>query len=253
MEAAGIKTIVVSDLCKRFGWLEVLSDINFDVKQGELVCILGPSGCGKTTILRIIAGLVPHYYGSVLLEGEDIRINRDSLHNTAIVFQEPRLLPWRTVWQNIRLSLELRNKKMEADDEQLVEHALALVGLSEFAKSFPHQLSGGMKQRVALARALVTQPQMLFMDEPLTGLDLRNREELQDEILRIWNEKKVSLLLVTHDPAEAIYMADRIIVLSGRPSSIRDIIPVSIPRPRPRDAAETLALEQYIRSLFGDD
>ncbi|MCL2615467.1 MAG: ABC transporter ATP-binding protein [Dehalococcoidia bacterium] len=253
MEAARIETIVVNDLCKRFGRLEVLSDINFDVKQGELVCILGPSGCGKTTILCIIAGLVPHYNGSVLLEGEDIRINRDSLHNTAIVFQEPRLLPWRTVWQNIRLSLELRNKKMEASDEQLVEHALALVGLSEFAKSFPHQLSGGMKQRVALARALVTQPQILFMDEPLTGLDLRNREELQDEILRIWNEKKVSLLLVTHDPSEAIYMADRIIVLSGRPSSIRDIISVSIPRPRPRDAVETIALEQHIRSLFGDD
>ena len=252
MEAARTEAIIVSDLCKGFGRLEVLSDINFDVKQGELVCILGPSGCGKTTILRIIAGLVPNYYGSISLNGEDIRENRDSLRDTAIVFQEPRLLPWRTVRQNVRLSLELRQDKVGADDEQLVKQALELVGLSDFADAYSHQLSGGMKQRVALARALVTQPYILFMDEPLTGLDLRNREELQDEILRIWNEKKVSLLLVTHDPFEALYMADRIIVLSGRPSSIRDIISVSIPRPRSRDVDEIRALEQTIRCLFNE-
>jgi len=253
MEAERNKAIIVSDLRKRFGRLEVLSGINFDVKEGELVCILGPSGCGKTTILRIIAGLLPFDGGSVLLNGEDIHGNREYLRHTAVVFQEPRLLPWRTVWQNVRLSLEFRQNKLDAADEHLVRDALEMVGLSEFSDAFPHQLSGGMRQRVALARALVTHPQILFMDEPLTGLDLRNREELQDEIIRIWNDKKVTLLLVTHDPSEAIYMADRIIVLSGRPSFIRDIITVSIPRPRPRDAAEIRVLEQTIRNLFSDD
>ncbi|MCL2149655.1 MAG: ABC transporter ATP-binding protein [Dehalococcoidia bacterium] len=253
MEATGTEAVVVSGLCKNFGRLKVLSGITFDVRWGELVCILGPSGCGKTTILRIVAGLLPFDGGAVLLNGDDIRETRDYLRQVAFVFQEPRLLPWRNVWQNVRLSLELRQDTVAAGDERLVEQTLALVGLSEFAVAYPHQLSGGMKQRVSLARALVTRPQVLFMDEPLTGLDLRNREELQDEIVRIWGEKQMSLLLVTHDPAEAIHMADRIIVLSERPTRIRDIISVSIPRPRPRGAAEVLVLEQAIRSLFSND
>jgi ABC-type nitrate/sulfonate/bicarbonate transport system ATPase subunit len=253
METAGTEAIVASDLYKKFGQLDVLSGINFDVKTGELVCVLGPSGCGKTTLLRIVAGLLPFDSGTVLLNGEDIRESRDYLRHMAVVFQEPRLLPWRTVWQNVRLSLELRQGKLETKDEQLVEQALALVGLSDFTNAYPHQLSGGMKQRVSLARALVTQPQILFMDEPLTGLDLRNREELQGEIVRIWGEKKISLLLVTHDPSEAIHMADRIIVLSGRPSCIRDIISVHISRPRPRDSAEVRELEQTIRALFSGE
>ncbi|MCL2707243.1 MAG: ABC transporter ATP-binding protein [Dehalococcoidia bacterium] len=253
METTRTEAIVVSDLRKNFGRLEVLCGINFDVKQGELICILGPSGCGKTTILRIIAGLLPYDSGLVLLNGEDIQNSRDYRRHTAVVFQEPRLLPWRTVWHNVRLPLELRQNKVDVTDEQLVGQALELVGLSEFTDAYPHQLSGGMRQRVALARALVTQPQVLFMDEPLTGLDLRNREELQDEIVRIWDEKKISLLLVTHDPTEALHMADRIIVLSGRPSRIRDIVTVSIPRPRSRDTAEIRALEQTIRGLFSDE
>ena len=127
------------------------------------------------------------------------------------------------------------------------------MGLSEFAGSYPHELSGGMKQRVALARAIVTEPEILFMDEPLTGLDMRNREELQDEIMRIWGSKKVSLLLVTHDPAEAIHMADRIIVLSGRPTRIKSIIEVKTPSPRPRDSPEARELEKTIRGLFAGE
>ncbi len=250
METAGTKTIVVSALRKNFGRLEVLSGINFDVQFGELVCILGPSGCGKTTILRIVAGLLPFDGGSVSMGGDDIRKNRDYLQQTAVVFQEPRLLPWRTVYQNVRLSLELRQNKVDASADYLVEQALSLVGLSDFTSSYPHQLSGGMKQRVALARALVTQPRILFMDEPLTGLDLRNREELQDEIVRIWSEKEISLLLVTHDPTEAIYMADRIIVLSRRPTKVRAILPVSLPRPRNRQSIEVQQIGEKIRQLF---
>jgi len=250
METTGTQAIVVSALRKNFGRLEVLSGINFDVQFGELVCILGPSGCGKTTILRIVAGLLSFDGGLVSMGGEDIRKNRDYLKQTAVVFQEPRLLPWRTVYQNVRLSLELRQNTVDTSADYLVEQALSLVGLSDFASSYPHQLSGGMKQRVALARALVTQPRILFMDEPLTGLDLRNREELQDEIVRIWGEKKISLLLVTHDPTEAIYMADRIIVLSRRPTAVRAILPVDLPRPRIRQSTEVQQIGEKIRQLF---
>jgi ABC-type nitrate/sulfonate/bicarbonate transport system ATPase subunit len=171
----------------------------------------------------------------------------------SVVFQEPRLLPWRNARQNVQLSLELRKDAHEQNESAEVDSALELVGLSDFAGAYPHELSGGMKQRVSLARAIVTDPEILFMDEPLTGLDMRNREELQDEILRIWDSKKVSLLLVTHDPAEAIRMADRIIVLSGRPTRIKSIIEVNSPRPRPRDSAEARELEKTIRGLFAGE
>ena len=213
METSRTAALVVKELRKSFGKLGVLDSISFSVEHGELVCILGPSGCGKTTMLRIAAGLIPFDSGTVLINGEDIRKNKDYLKNVSVVFQEPRLLPWRNARQNVNLSLELRNDGHDEGDLGAVDTALSMVGLSEFTGSYPHELSGGMRQRVSLARAVVTEPEILLMDEPLTGLDLRNREELQDEILRIWSRKKVTLMLVTHDPTEAIYMADRIIVL----------------------------------------
>jgi len=253
METSRSEALVVKDLSKGFGKLGVLDSISFSVGRGELVCILGPSGCGKTTILRIAAGLIPFDSGTVLTNGEDIRNNHDYLKIVSVVFQEPRLLPWRNARQNVYLSLELRKEQYDDHDLAAVDNALALVGLAEFADSYPHELSGGMRQRVSLARAIVTEPEILFMDEPLTGLDLRNREELQDEILRIWSQKKVTLMLVTHDPAEAIHMADRIIVLSERPTHIKSIISVNLSRPRPRDSNAVREMENTIRGLFGED
>jgi NitT/TauT family transport system ATP-binding protein len=253
METTGTEALVVKDLRKSFGPLGVLGGISFSVGPGELVCILGPSGCGKTTMLRIAAGLIPFNSGTVLINGEDIRKSREYLKNVSVVFQEPRLLPWRTARQNVRLSLELRKDGRDEGDLAAVDAALSLVGLAEFASSYPHELSGGMKQRVSLARAIVTEPEILLMDEPLTGLDLRNREELQDEIVRIWSQKKVTLMLVTHDPAEAIHMADRIIVLSGRPTRIKSIISVDLPRPRQRDSDAVREMGKTIRGLFGED
>jgi len=204
-------------------------------------------------MLRIAAGLIPFNSGTVLINGEDIRKSREYLKNVSVVFQEPRLLPWRTARQNVYLSLELRKDGHDEGDLAAVDAALSLVGLAEFASSYPHELSGGMKQRVSLARAIVTEPEILLMDEPLTGLDLRNREELQDEIVRIWSQKKVTLMLVTHDPAEAIHMADRIIVLSGRPTRIKSIISVDLPRPRQRDSDAVREMGKTIRGLFGED
>ncbi|MGA3094659.1 MAG: ABC transporter ATP-binding protein [Dehalococcoidales bacterium] len=253
METSRSKVLLVEDLRKGFGKLAVLDSISFSVEHGEMVCILGPSGCGKTTLLRIAAGLIPFDSGTVLVGGEDIRNNHDYLKTVSVVFQEPRLLPWRTARQNVHLSLELRKDGHDEGDLGAVDAALSMVGLSEFTGAYPHELSGGMKQRVSLARAIVTEPEILFMDEPLTGLDLHNREELQDEIVRIWSQKKVTLLLVTHDPAEAIHMADRIIVLSERPTRIKSIIGVNLPRPRPRDSGAVREMENTIRGLFGED
>lgn len=221
----------------------VLADFRLTLPVGAVGALVGPSGCGKTTLLRLVAGLDQHYDGEIHLPAHG---------RLGMVFQEPRLLPWRTARDNVRLSLELRKDRLENSDEVAIDDALSLVGLSEFAASYPHELSGGMKQRVSLARALVTEPRVLLMDEPLTGLDLRSREELQDEIIRIWNRTKVTLVLVTHDPAEAIHLADRIIVLSPRPARIRDIISVDLPRPRARVSAEARRLETVIRGLFSD-
>jgi NitT/TauT family transport system ATP-binding protein len=253
METTGTEALLVKGLCKGFRPLGVLDKVSFGLRRGELVCILGPSGCGKTTLLRIVAGLIPFNSGTVLINGDDIRKNRDYLKTVSVVFQEPRLLPWRNARQNVNLSLELRKDKRGEGDLDAVDEALATVGLSEFAGAYPHELSGGMNQRVALARAIVTEPEILLMDEPLTGLDLRNREELQDQIVRIWSQKRVTLLLVTHDPAEAIHMADRIIVLSGRPTRIKRIISMDLPRPRPRDSEVVREMENAIRGLFAED
>jgi ABC-type nitrate/sulfonate/bicarbonate transport system ATPase subunit len=217
------------------------------------VCILGPSGCGKTTFLRIIASLIPFDQGTIRVGNQDILKNRDYLKDIAMVFQEPRLLPWRTARENVRLSLELKKGNIDDQDKQGIENAIALVGLSQFGSAFPHELSGGMRQRIALARALVTQPKILLMDEPLTGLDLRTREELQDEIINIWTKKRITLVLVTHDSEEAIHLADRIIVLSSRPTHIKGVIAVPLARPRERNSTVINELKAEIRKLFAEE
>ena len=246
METRRSEILRVEHLSKNFGKLNVLGDVSFSVSEGELVAILGPSGCGKTTLLRAVAGLIPISTGRVLLRGQSVA--RGNSQVIGMVFQEPRLLPWRTTHDNILLPFELNGDAKEAEPE--VEASLALVGLAEFARAYPHELSGGMRSRVALARALAPNPGLLLMDEPLTGLDVRTREELQDEIIRIWTQKRMSLIWVTHAPEEAVYLADRIIVLSRRPTSIKQIISVDLPRPRERYGADTQRLSEDIRRLF---
>ncbi|MBN1761749.1 MAG: ABC transporter ATP-binding protein [Methanomicrobia archaeon] len=244
----------IEELRKHFGALDVLNGVNFNIHGGEFICILGPSGCGKTTILRIIAQLELFDSGRIFIHGTEIATERESyLGDLSVVFQEPRMLYWRTVEENVKLALELKRGTVTDGDEAIVRAALSLVGLADFWDAFPHELSGGMKQRVALARALVTDPSILVMDEPLTGLDVRTREELQDEILRIWREKSMTAIFVTHDPLEAIYMADRIIVLSDRPTKVKATLNVGLSRPRDRGAREFRVLENRIRELFSDE
>ena len=246
METGGNDVLRIEHLTKSFGRLVVLKDLSFSVAEGELVCVLGPSGCGKTTLLRAIAGLIPFNSSHIWIYGEEPVYGKS--RNIGMVFQEPRLLPWRNIIDNIKLPFELTGRVTETDEA--ISSSLEQVGLSDFARAYPHELSGGMRSRVSLARALAQNPKLLLLDEPLTGLDVRTREELQEEILRIWNAKKMSLVWVTHAPEEAVYLADRIVVLSRRPTIIKDILIVDLSRPRVRQSPEALRLTEEIRHLF---
>jgi len=253
MENSGTEALRVEKLTKSYNQLPVLDGITFCVYMGEMVCILGPSGCGKTTLLRIISKLIPLNQGKISVYGKDLSSTQEHPQNIGVVFQEPRLLPWRNARNNVRLHFELKADKVAQQDEDAIDNALALVGLSDFAEAFPHQLSGGMKQRVALARTLVANPQLLLMDEPLTGLDVHTREELQDEITNIWSQKRMGLVWVTHDPNEAIHLADRVIVLSDRPTTIKATLEITLPRPRKRNTRRAKELEERIRGFFNQE
>jgi len=249
METRGTEVLKISRLSRSFGKLSVLNEVSFSVFSGEIICLLGPSGCGKTTLLRLLTGLLPFDPGSISLPGSETRDGRVCLPEIGMVFQEPRLLPWRTAFANVALPFEMRGQPVDAAVRRSVETVLAQVGLTDFAGSYPHELSGGMRQRVSLARALVTNPRMLFMDEPLSGLDVHTSREFVEQILRIWNEKHITLLWVTHDLPEAIRIADRIIVLSKRPGTVVAEIPVPHPR-REQPGEDEMKLEAELRKLF---
>jgi len=210
--------------------LRVLEDITLTVDPGEFVSIVGSSGCGKSTLLRLIVGLEDDYQGEVLLDGE--RIVGTSL-DRGIVFQEHRLFPWLTVEQNIGLGL-LNGELSEAQKADTVREHIALVGLEGFETAWPHQLSGGMSQRVAIARALVNRPEVLLLDEPFGALDALTRAHLQQELHRIWQAEGITMILVTHDVEEAVYLGDKVVVMEPRPGRIRRIVPVELDHPRDR-------------------
>jgi ABC-type nitrate/sulfonate/bicarbonate transport system ATPase subunit len=218
-----------------------LDKISLLVAAGELVSIVGPSGCGKSTLLRLLAGLILPTEGELLIGTEPIT---GPNAERGLVFQDPNLFPWLTVRRNIEAGLVargvLRAKRGEVDE------FMRLVGLEKFADAFPHHLSGGMAQRVALARALINHPRVLLLDEPLGALDAFTRMRMQDEVLRLWRAHRTTMLLVTHDIDEAIYMSDRIVILTQRPGKIEQIIPVNIDRPRDRSSAEFLRLRGAI-------
>jgi sulfonate transport system ATP-binding protein len=224
--------------------IDVLDAIDLEIRQGEFVSIVGGSGCGKTTLLRIIAGLENDYQGSVTLGGRQIS---GSGLDRGFVFQEHRLLPWLTVKDNISFAL---NNITAKEREIIVREHIDLVGLTGFEKSYPHQLSGGMAQRVAIARALVNRPQVLLLDEPFGALDALTRIQMQQEILRIWKVEKNTMILVTHDIDEAIYLGDRVVVMSNRPGTIKKIVPVPLSRPRDRSNVEFAYLRREIYREF---
>jgi NitT/TauT family transport system ATP-binding protein len=209
--------------------LQVLDGVDLTVAPGEFVALLGPSGCGKSTLLRLVAGLEPATTGTLSQDGAPITRPDPS---RIVVFQDPTLFPWRTVWDNVALGPQARG--LLKDQRARVDAALKRVGLSDFAASFPHQLSGGMAQRVALARALVNDPQLLVLDEPLGKLDSLTRIAMQSELVALWQRAGFSALLVTHDVEEALFLAQRVIVLSDRPARITAELKVDLPYPRQR-------------------
>jgi ABC-type nitrate/sulfonate/bicarbonate transport system ATPase subunit len=242
----------VSDVSKSFPLPEdsagrrlALDRISLTMDTGELASLVGPSGCGKSTLLRLIAGLEAPDAGESIVGGEVIT---GPNAERGLVFQDPNLFPWLTVRKNIEAGLVARHVLHEKRHE--VDEFMRLVGLETFADAYPHHLSGGMAQRVALARALINHPKVLLLDEPLGALDAFTRMRMQDEVLRLWQARRTTMLLVTHDIDEAIYMSDRIVIMTQRPGRIEQTIPVNLQRPRDRSSSEFLQLRGEILELL---
>lgn len=229
--------------------LPVLEDISLSVKPGEFVSIVGSSGCGKSTLLKLIIGLEDDYQGELLLDGN--RIAGTSL-DRGIVFQEHRLFPWLTVEQNIGIGLLNNTRLSEEEKRRSVREHIELVGLQEFASAYPAQLSGGMSQRVAIARALVNRPEVLLLDEPFGALDAFTRTFLQQELEKIWEQEGITMILVTHDVEEAVYLSDRVVVMQPRPGRIKRIVEVPLPRERNRNSPAFAAIKEDILREFSD-
>ncbi len=231
------------------GKLKVLGRCHFELKAGELLVILGESGCGKSTLLRLILSLDNQYSGSIKSGGKPINIRQP---DRGIVFQDPRLLPWLTVVQNVQFAMS--DKDYGAAREQRACEMLKMVGLQGFENSLPRELSGGMAQRTALARALVNMPDILLLDEPFTALDLHTKFRLQDELLNILRQTHTTTMLVTHDIDEALYLADRILVMTARPGSVKSVHSVPSAKPRPRTALDLMSLRaRLLEELMQDD
>jgi sulfonate transport system ATP-binding protein len=224
--------------------IEVLRNIHFTVEAGEFVTIIGASGCGKSTLLRLIVGLDTEYRGDILLDGRRIE---GPAADRGMVFQEHRLFPWLSVAENIALGLDASGDAPASVRQTVTEH-VKLVKLSGFERAYPHQLSGGMAQRAAIARALVGRPEILLLDEPLGALDSQTRAYMQDELLRIHRREKVTMVMVTHDIEEAVYLSDKIVVMEPRPGRVRGIVPVEMSHPRDRLAVDFVALKARVLS-----
>lgn len=208
--------------------IHALKDVNLEIGEGEFISIVGPSGCGKTTLLKILAGILDRSSGEVTMKGESLRGPSREL---GVVFQAPVLLPWRTVLQNVLVPVEVQKRERDRFETR-ARDLLAMVGLRGFEGKYPNELSGGMQQRVGICRALVHDPSFLLMDEPFGALDAMTRESMNEELQQIWTESRKTVLLVTHSIPEAVYLADRVVVMTPRPGRIVDVIPVDLPRPR---------------------
>lgn len=245
--------IAVRDLVKVFvkdkREIVALDGFSMDVLEGEFVCLLGPSGCGKTTVLRIVAGLETKTSGQVLVNGKDVERFRPRV---GMVFQEFALFPWRSARRNVEFGLEIK-RVPEQKRAEISSRYLDLVGLSGFADAHPHELSGGMKQRVAIARALAHDPAVLLMDEPFGSLDAQTRNLMQKELLRIWSATNKTVLFVTHSVDEAVFLADRIVVMTARPGRVRETIEVGLPRPRDRTSPEFISVRGKVLAELDEE
>ncbi|NQS77165.1 MAG: ABC transporter ATP-binding protein [Methanoculleus bourgensis] len=227
---------------------QALEGVTLEIRDKEFVCLVGPSGCGKTTLLRIIAGLETPTTGSVTIDGSAVT-GPDP--KRGMVFQEYSLFPWRRVIDNIAFGLEMKGVSRE-ERRQTAEYYLKMVGLSRFRDAYPFELSGGMRQRVAIARALANEPDVLLMDEPFGALDAQTRNRMQKELLCLWKKTEKTIVFVTHSVDEAVYLSDRIIVLSPRPGSVQEIITIPWPRPRDRTSADFAEVRRRVLEMINE-
>ena len=237
--------VKVRNLTKYFGDLHVLNDVSFDVYEGEFLCIVGPTGCGKTTFLNSLTRLYEPTSGQILFDDQQVDLRK---HNIAYIFQEYSAMTWLTVRQNVRFGLEI--KKDRKDIEKRVDDALELVGLKKFEHYYPNQLSASMLQRVVIARAFATQPQLLLMDEPYGQLDISLRFKLEDEVVRLCKNTNTTVIFITHNIEEAVYLGDRIIVLSNKPTTIKETVKNDLLHPRNIAAPEFVDIRNHITNLI---
>ncbi|MBS3948712.1 MAG: ABC transporter ATP-binding protein [Dethiobacter sp.] len=241
IEARGVSKVFVD---ASGGAIEALTPVTLDVAPGEFVSLVGPSGCGKSTLLRMISGLDAPTSGQLYLDGQEIH---GPHYERGLMFQDPTLYPWLTVEKNIAVGMEARKLHKRREE---VREMIKLVGLEGFEQAFPFQLSGGMAQRAAMARALVNHPRVLLLDEPLGALDAFTRMQMQDELLRIWQDRSTTMLFVTHDIDEAVYLSDRIVVMASRPGRIKEIVRVAMGRPRARNHPDFFRLRTKILEIL---
>lgn len=240
----------IRGVSKRFqdsagGEVVALAEVNLTIRPGELVSLLGPSGCGKSTLLRLLAGLDLPDSGTITLDGENVK---EPHYSRGLVFQDPTLFPWRTVRENVATGWDARGIPWKESGE--IDDYIQLVGLSGFEHAYPYQLSGGMAQRAALARALVNHPKVLLLDEPLGALDAFTRMRMQDEILRIWSDRGTTMVFVTHDVDEAVYLSDRIVIMTPRPGKVVKLVEVLAGRPRRRNDPEFFRIRSEVLEMF---
>lgn len=253
MSQQNFGSVSIQQLSKRYPSqnnddLIVLDDINLEIQPGEFISIVGSSGCGKSTLLRLLVGLENQYQGNILVDGQ--KAFGTSL-NRGIVFQDHRLFPWLSVRENVRIALHKSNLS-RAEEDQLIDEHLELVNLTNFKNAYPSQLSGGMNQRVAIARSLVNRPQILLLDEPFGALDALTRQNLQDELQRIWQTEKITMIIVTHDVEEAVFLGDRVVVMQPHPGRIKRIVDVPAPHPRKREDVRLHNIKNNILQDFSD-
>ncbi len=232
----------VEHLTKYFGDLHVLDDISFNIRKGEFLCVVGPTGCGKTTFLNLLTRIIAPTSGELYIDGIPADPKK---HNLAFVFQEPSAMPWLTVEKNLRFGLEI--KKIPKDEaDRRVEEILKLLGLGDFRNFYPHQLSVSTAQRIIIGRAFIMHPDLLLMDEPYGQMDIKLRFYLEDEVIKLWKELKSTVVFITHNIEEAVYLADRVLILTNKPASIKEEVIIDLPRPRDVVDSKFIAYRKYI-------
>ena len=237
--------IEVRNLSKHFEDLVVLHQMDFDIYEGEFLCVVGPTGCGKTTFCKVTTGLLPITEGTITMEGEKIDFKK---HHVSFVFQEPSCIPWRNIWDDVKIGLEI--KKVPKDEiKERVSAILDLTGLTGFEDLYPNQISAGMKQRVAIARAFVTEPDLLLMDEPFGQLDTSTRFYIENQLVEVWQKTKRTIIFVTHNLEEAVYLSERILVCTQKPTTIKEEVHIDLPHPRDITDPEFVKIRNKVTDL----